>query len=131
MYDNLTKNIEEIKSLISKVKPESVGTPEGTKIIERVKYLFYGLVKFLIDVGNRIVLDRELRRPINNADIFIVLAEVQILMPTCVPGIKKAVLTMPRIGYCSYAEVLQLVGESLNDLHKCLDSLAAFFMMPK
>lgn len=131
MYDNLTRNIEEIKTLLSKLKPELIVSPEGMRMVERIKYLFYGLVKFLVDVGNQVIIDRELRNPLNNADIFISLAEGQIVMSTCVPGIKKAVLTMPRIGYCSYAEVLQLVSESLNDLHKCLDCLAAFFMTPK
>ena len=128
MHGNLNKNIDEIKSILGRIKPELLGMPEGIRAVERVKYLFYGVVKFLIDVGNRIVIDRELRKPRNNADIFISLAEGQIVMSTAVPGIKKAVLAMPRIGYCSYTEILQIVGDSLADLNKCLDSLAAFYM---
>lgn len=128
MHGNLNKNIDEIKSILGRIKPEHLVTPEGIRAVERVKYLFYGLVKSLVDVGNRIVIDRELRKPLNNADIFISLAEGQIVMSTAVPGIKKAVLAMPRFGYCSYTEILQIVADSLGDLNKCLDSLAAFFM---
>jgi hypothetical protein len=128
MYENMTKNITEIKAMLNKTKPETLGTPDGVQVVERIKYLFYGLVKFLVDVGNRIVIDRDLRKPLNNADIFISLAEKKIVMSAAVPGVKKAVLAMPRIGYCSYSEVLQIISESVTDLHKCLDSFAAYFM---
>jgi hypothetical protein len=128
MYDTMTRNIADIKSMLGKLKPEVIVTQDGVKAMERVKYMFYGLVKFLIDTGNRILIDRDHDVPINNADIFIQLAEEDVLLSSSVPGVKKAVLAMPRIGYSSYVEVLQMIGESIGDLHKCLDAFAAYYM---
>jgi hypothetical protein len=127
-YDTMTRNIADIKSMLGKLKPEVIATQDGVKAMERVKYMFYGLVKFLIDTGNRILIDRDREKPINNADIFIHLAEEDVILSTSVPGVKKAVLAMPRIGYSSYSEVLQMIGESIGDLHKCLDAFAAYYM---
>lgn len=128
MHETMTRNIGEIKSMLGKLKPEVMATPDGVKAMERVKYMFYGLVKFLIDTGNRILIDRDRDKPINNADVFIHLAEEQVILSTSVPGVKKAVLAMPKIGYSSYAEVMQMIGESISDLHTCLDAFAAYYM---
>jgi len=128
MYETMNRNITDIKGLLGKLKPQVIVTPESVQAMERVKYMFYGLVKFLIDTGNRILIDRDREKPINNADVFIHLAEEQVILSSSVPGVKKAVLAMPRIGYSSYTEVLQMIGESIGDLHKCLDAFAAYFM---
>jgi len=128
MYETMTRNITDIKSMLGKLKPEIVATPDGVQAMERIKYMFYGLVKFLVDAGNRIIIDRDLYKPVNNADIFIRLAEEQIILPSAVPGVKKAVLAIPRIGYSSYVEVLQMIGESIGDLSKCLDSFAVYYL---
>jgi len=128
MYETMNRNITDIKGLLGKLKPEVILTPEGVRAVERVKYMFYGLVKFLIDTGNRILIDHDREKPINNADVFIHLAEEEVILSSSVPGVKKAVLAMPRIGYSSYTEVLQMIGESIGDLHKCLDAFAAYFM---
>jgi mevalonate pyrophosphate decarboxylase len=128
MYETMTHNINDIKSMLGKLKPEVIVTPEGVQAVERIKYMFYGLVKFLIDTGNRILIDHDREKPINNADVFIHLAEEDVILSSSVPGVKKAVLAMPRIGYSSYVEVLQMIGESIGDLHKCLDAFAAYYM---
>ena len=128
MYETMNRNITDIKSMLGKLRPEVLATPEGVQAMERVKYMFYGLVKFLIDTGNQILIERDRDRPINNADIFIHLAEEQVILSTSVPGVKKAVLAMPRIGYSSYVEVKNMIGESISDLHTCLDAFAAYFM---
>jgi hypothetical protein len=128
MYETMNRNITDIKSMLGKLRPEVLATPEGVQAMERVKYMFYGLVKFLIDTGNQILIERDRDRPINNADIFIHLAEEQVILSSSVPGVKKAVLAMPRIGYSGYVEVKNMISESLGDLHKCLDAFAAYFM---
>jgi hypothetical protein len=128
MYETMTHNINDIKSMMGKLRPEVLATPEGVQAMERVKYMFYGLVKFLIDTGNSILIDHDRDKPINNADVFIHLAEEQVILSSSVPGVKKAVLAMPRINYSSYAEVKQMIGESIGDLHKCLDAFAAYYM---
>jgi Na+/phosphate symporter len=124
-YETMVKNIEEIKSVIK--KPPDTNSPQGVKSIEKVKYFFYGLTKSLIDMGNRIIEEKELRRPRNNADVFISLAEHDIVMSSLVPGLKKAVFSMRRMSGCSYDELLAIIGQSIDAIHKCLDSYTVYF----
>jgi hypothetical protein len=125
VYEHLGNNIEEIKSVIK--NPDSLKLPDHTRSIERLKYLFYSLTKMLVDIGHGIILENELRDPLNRADIFISLAEREILLSSVVPGVKKAVLSLPKLSSCSYSEVIAIISESINDLHKCLDSFAVYF----
>jgi len=127
LNENLAKNIGEIKSIIK--KPETLDPPDGLKILERVKYLFYSLVKSLVDIGHSIILEKDFRDPLNRADIFISLAEHGIIMPSVVPGVKKAVLAMPKISSSGIPELLELVSQSIADLHKCLDSFTVYFTL--
>ncbi|HEX7319687.1 MAG TPA: hypothetical protein VF399_04950 [bacterium] len=124
-YDRMLKNIEEIKATIK--KPPEMNSPQSVKVIEKVKYLFYGMIKSLVDMGNRIIEEKELRRPRNNADVFISLAEHDIVASALVPGLKKAVFSMPKMSHCSYEEVLATIGESIEAVHKCLDSYTVYF----
>jgi len=124
-YDRMLKNIEEIKAVVK--KPPELNSPQGVRAIEKVKYLFYGLTKSLVDMGNRIIEEKELRRPRNNADVFISLAEHGIVASALVPGLKKAVFSMPKMSGCSYEKVLEIIGQSIEAIHKCLDSYIVFF----
>lgn len=125
LYKNLEKNIGEIKETIK--KPKLLQSPDYIKIIERIKYLFYSLTKSLVDIGHKIILENDFRDPLNRADIFISLAEREIVMSSVVPGVKKAVFSLPKITNYQYSEILEIVSESINDLHKCLDSFAVYF----
>jgi len=127
LHESLLKNIEEIKTTIKKLDHNNLNLPEVIKKIERTKYLFYGLTKSLLDIGNNIIIENDFREPINNADIFVSLAEHEIIIFSIVPGVKKAILGMPYIGGRTYSELLQLISESIVDLHKCLDFFALYF----
>jgi len=127
IHKNLEKNIEEIKKTIK--KSDILNSPNRTKTIERLTYLFYSLTKTLVDIGHGIVLENDFRDPLNRADIFISLAEKDIVLPSAVPGAKKAVLALPKMQSCQHSEILEIISESINDLHKMLDSFAVYFKL--
>ncbi|OPX17843.1 hypothetical protein BXT86_04355 [candidate division WOR-3 bacterium 4484_100] len=127
LHKSLTKNIEEIKSMVK--NKTFLKEPENVKSLERLKYLFYSLIKSLIDIGHSIVLENDFRDPLNRADIFISLAENKIILPSVVPGVKKAVIALPRINSTGPEEITELIGASINDLHKCLDSFVVYFKL--
>jgi len=125
LHDTLEENINEIQSLL-RIK-DLLENPEHSGRFERMRYLFSGVVKTLIDIGHSVILENDLRDPLNRADIFISLAEHDIMMPSVVPGVKKAVLTLPKINDIDHAEVSEIIGESIEDLYKCLDSFVVYF----
>jgi len=127
LYDNLKKHISEIKSTIK--QKDLWELSNQTKILERTKYLFYSVTKSLIDVGHGIILENNFRAPVNRADIFISLAERAVIAPSIIPGIKRAVLTLPKINNYQYVEVLKIMSESIDDLHACLDCFSSYFKM--
>jgi uncharacterized protein YutE (UPF0331/DUF86 family) len=125
LHDNLEENINEIQSLL-RIK-DLLENPGHSGKFERMRYLFSGVVKALIDIGHGVILENDLRDPLNRADIFISLAEHDIMMPSVVPGVKKAVLTLPKINDIDPAEASEIIGESIEDLYKCLDSFVVYF----
>lgn len=127
LNESLTKNIEEIKSIVKHT--EALEAPDGVTLLERTKYLFYSLTKSLVDIGHSIVVEKDFRDPLNRADIFISLAEHRIILSSVVPGVKKAVIAMPKIRHYEGSELVTLISESIVDLHKCLDSFAVFFQL--
>jgi uncharacterized protein YutE (UPF0331/DUF86 family) len=127
LYDDFSKNIDEIKSMTK--DDDLLQSPDSIKIVERAKYLFFSFTKTLVDIGHSIILENDFRDPLNRADIFISLAEHGIIVSSVVPGVKKAVLALPKINSSSYAEVLEIISESISDLHKCLDSFAVYFKL--
>ncbi len=127
LYDNLENNINEIKSTVK--QKNLLEKPNHVKILERTKYLFYSLAKSLIDIGHSIIFENNLRKPVNRTDIFIILAEEEIVMSSLVPGVKKAVLALPRINNYQYSEILKIISESINDLHKCLDCFGVYYKL--
>jgi len=125
LYKNLQNNIEEIKKMIK--TPKQFETPANRKLLEKLKYLFYSLTKSTVDIGHSIILENDYRDPLNRADIFISLAERDIILSSVVPGVKKAVLALPKLNDYPVSEVLDIVTESIVDLHKCLDSFEVYF----
>ncbi len=122
---NLLKNIDEIKETLK--RKNLLNAPDTVKTIERMKYLLYSITKTLIDIGHSIILEKDLPPPRNRADIFICLAELQIIMSNIVPGVKKAVIAFPKMNTYSPEDTVRLVTSSIGDLHACLDSFAAYF----
>jgi hypothetical protein len=122
---NLVKNIDEMKETLK--RKNLLNSPDTTKTVERLKYLLYSITKTLIDVGHSIMMEKDLPPPLNRADIFICLAELEIIMSNIVPGVKKAVIAFPKMNTYSSEDTVRLVTSSIGDLHACLDSFAAYF----
>jgi uncharacterized protein YutE (UPF0331/DUF86 family) len=125
LYDNLSKNISELKDLIKNA--DSPDLKMRTRIFERIKYLYYSIAKAMIDIGHGIVLENDYRDPRNRADVFISLAEHDIIMSSSVPGVKKSALVMNKINQMPNDEIKELVSSSVNDIQKCLDSFQVYF----
>lgn len=125
VYERLNKNLDEIKELVKNA--ETFKKPEGAHIRDKTKYLFYSVTKSTVDIGHSIILELELRDPLNRADIFISLAEKDILLHSVVPGIKKAVLSLPKMGALSPESLLDMIKKSIADIGKCLASFEVYF----
>ncbi|KPK67648.1 hypothetical protein AMJ87_13050 [candidate division WOR_3 bacterium SM23_60] len=125
LHDNLEEHINEIKTTL-KIK-DLLDKPEQTKKFERMRYLYYSTVKALVDLGHSIIFENDLRDPVNRADIFISLAEKDIMMSSVVPGLKRATLTLPQINTMKSAQAFELIAETIDDIYKCLDSFVVYF----
>lgn len=127
LYKNLQNNITEIKEITKNSK--DLEMPKNQKLFEKLKYLFYSLTKSTVDIGHSIILENEYRDPLNRADIFISLAERDIILSSVVPGIKKAALALPRLNNFPVSELLEIISTSIPDIHKCLDSFQVYFRL--
>lgn len=127
LYERLTKNLSEIEELIN--IPDLLSKPEAPRVIEKIKYLFYSVTKSLVDLGHGIILEKDFRDPLNRADIFISLAEHDIILSSVVPGVKKAALALPKMNNYQPNEVIELVSNSMSDMKKCLDSFSVYFSL--
>lgn len=125
LYERLNKNMEEIKEHIK--APDTFKRPEASHLRDKTKYLFYSVTKSTVDIGHSIILELELREPLNRADIFISLAEHDILLHSVVPGVKKAVLSLPKLDALMPDALLDLIKKSIPDIGKCLDSFEVYF----
>ena len=123
MSESLTKNIAEVKSAVNNPDLETkLNGPE----FERIVYLFQSIAKSLVDVGNRIIIENDFRSPLNTADVFISLAEHDIIPLSIVPGLKKAAITMPKIRHHSNHELLNIITECISDVSRCLVSFKKY-----
>lgn len=125
LYENLQNNITEIKEITK--NPKDLEMPQNQKLIEKLRYLFYSLTKSTVDIGHSIILENDYRDPLNRADIFISLAERDIILSSVVPGVKKATLALPKLNSYPVPELLDIVSASVPDIHKCLDSFQVYF----
>jgi len=117
MAVSLGKNIAEVQETIKEAdKPHKIEGPR----FERTVYLFQSVIKSLIDIGNRIIIENDLRDPLNTADVFISLAEHGLIPPSIVPGVKKAAIQTTKIRDLEKSEVLQLMTDCINDMNRCL-----------
>ncbi|MGB3340123.1 MAG: hypothetical protein WBB37_01410 [bacterium] len=127
LYKNLQNNIAEIKKMIK--KPEELEMLKNQKLIEKLRYLFYSLTKSTVDIGHSIILENDYRDPLNRTDIFISLAERDIILSSVVPGVKRATLALPKLNNYPVSELLDIVSASIPDIHKCLDSFQVYFQL--
>ena len=125
LYENISKNINELKDLLK--NSDVTDIQMRGRIFERIKYLYYSIAKAMVDIGHGIVLENDYRDPLNRADVFISLAEHDIILSSSVPGVKKSVLVMNKLNQMPNDEVKTLVSGSLDDIHKCLDSFQVYF----
>ncbi len=125
LHGMLENNIKEIKSTLT--IHDLLENPNYAKKLERMRYLFYSVVKALVDMGHNIILEKDFRDPLNRADVFISLGERDIVMPSVVPGLKKALRALPRMNELTPAQVRELVSKTIDDVYKCLDSFVVYF----
>ncbi len=123
MADSLSKNISEVQAAVKNA--DTLEKIDGQRF-ERTVYLFQSVVKSLIDIGNRIIIENDLRDPLNTADVFISLAEHNMIPLSIVPGVKKAAIAVPKIRALGNQEVLQLIAGCINDMNRCLVSFKKY-----
>jgi len=126
--ENLKKNIAEIKSTI---KNPDLLLSADRQIFERLIYLFQSVIKTVIDLGNNIIINNDFRNPLNTADVFISLAENNVISPAIVPGLKKAALVMPKMKNYTHTELVDIMQQCIGDFNRCLHSFTEYFKKKK
>lgn len=120
---SLKKNIAEVRSVLK--DPDHVQA-DGGRSFERTVYLFQSIAKAMVDIGNRIIIENDFRTPLNTADVFISLAEHDIIPIAIVPGLKKAAITMPKIRNYDNRELFDIMTSCIGDMNRCLDHFANY-----
>jgi len=128
LKDNMKNNIAEIKSIIHNA--DTIDHNETLKF-DRGVYLFQSLTKSIIAIGNDIIIENDFRAPLNPADVFISLAEQNLIATSIVPGLKKAAITMPRIANFTKTELIEIMSECMSDFSQCLKSFSEYFTAKK
>jgi uncharacterized protein YutE (UPF0331/DUF86 family) len=123
MSESLTRNISEIKSATQ--DSQSPNDLQGPGF-ERIIYLFHSITKSMIDIGNSIIIENNLRDPLNTADVFISLAEHGIIPSSIVPGMKKAAIVMPKIRNYDPSELFGIIADCIDDVGRCLVSFKKY-----
>jgi len=122
--ENLKKNVAEIKSTI---KNTDLLTSVDQQRFERVVYLFQSVIRSLVDIGNKIIVNNDFRNPLNTADVFISLAENNVISSSIVPGLKKAALMMPKMRSYTPPELVDVMQQCIGDFNRCLNSFIEYF----
>ncbi|UCF70627.1 MAG: hypothetical protein JSW49_10610 [candidate division WOR-3 bacterium] len=122
--ENIKRNIAEIKSIAS---DPSVLEPPHRKSFDRGVYLFQSITKSMIDIGNNIIIAHGYRTPLNTADVFISLAEHNVISPGVVPGMKKAAITLPKIKNQPEAELITVMTTCVDYFSRCLGAYDMYF----
>ena len=81
----------------------------------------------MIDIGNSIIINNDFRYPLNTADVFISLAENNVISPSIVPGLKKAALMMPKLKSYTHPELVDIMQQCIGDFNRCLNSFTKYF----
>jgi uncharacterized protein YutE (UPF0331/DUF86 family) len=121
--ESLTNNIAEVRSAIK--DPYLLENIDGQKF-ERTVYLFQSITKSLVDIGNHIIIENDFRSPLNTADVFISLAEHDVITSSIVPGVKKAAIAMPKIRELEDAELSSIMTDCIDDISRCLVSFKKY-----
>ncbi len=124
----MKKNISDVKSIIS--NPNALDPSDGAKF-DRGVYLFQSLTKSIIAIGNDIIIENDFRAPLNPADVFISLAEHNVISTSIVPGLKKAAITMPRITNYGKPDLMEIMAGCISDFSQCLNSYSEYFASKK
>jgi uncharacterized protein YutE (UPF0331/DUF86 family) len=124
LRENMKKNITELKSILN---DQNVLNPSDPAKYDRGVYLFQSTARSMITVGNDIIIENDLRSPLNPADVFISLAEHNLLSSSIVVGMKKAAMAMPKITEFTKQELVDIMADSVRYLSKCLESYAEYF----
>ena len=120
---SLKKNIAEVRSVLK--DPDHLQA-DGGRSFERTVYLFQSVTKAIVDIGNKIIIENDFRSPLNTADVFISLAEHDIIPSAIVPGLKKAAITMPKIRSYDNGDLFDIIGGCIGDMNRCLDLFARY-----
>jgi hypothetical protein len=122
--ENIKRNIAEVKSIIS--APNVLDSLES-RVFDRGIYLFQSIAKSMIGIGNNIIIENSFRTPLNTADVFISLAEHNIISPSVIPGMKKAAITMTRLKSYQRTELVDVMTGCIDDFSRCLSSYQSYF----
>jgi len=122
--ENIKRNITEVKSIIS---APNVLDPLESRVFDRGIYLFQSITKSMIGIGNNIIIENSFRTPLNTADVFISLAEHNVILPAIIPGMKKAAITMPRLKNYQKTELVDVITGCIDDFSRCLNSYESYF----
>jgi hypothetical protein len=128
LQENMKKNIMEVKSIIN--SPSAIEPSDGAKF-DRGVYLFQSVIKSLIAIGNDIIIENDFRTPLNPADVFISLAEHNLISASIVPALKKAAIAMPRISSSTKPELMEMMTECTGNFSQCLNSYSEYFASKK
>ena len=122
----LARNITELKSTM---KRGNGAETLDRAIFERVVYLFHSTTKSLIEIGNSIVIENDFRKPVNTADVFISLAEQNIISTLIVPNLKKAAFMIVRIKSHEDGEIVKTIRDCIADFNQCLTSFSKYYKL--
>ena len=125
MSESLTKNIAEVKSATKNT--DLLENLHGQEF-ERIVYLFQSITKSMVDIGNRIIIENDFRNPLNTADVFISLAEQDVIPQSIVPGVKKAAIAMPKIRTYDNPELFNIITDCIGDVSRCLVSFKKYHL---
>lgn len=124
LRENISRNIAEIKSI---VKENAARDFIDHQSFDRAVYLFQSTVRSMINIGNNIIIEFNLRSPMNTVDVFISLAENKAIPLATVRGMKRAALAMPKIKTIAESELLEIMDGSLEAMSRCLTAYADFY----
>jgi len=115
--DNISNNVSLIKEILNTGDKALLSNP---KRIERAKYFFVSATQSLLNLCNDYIDNKDWRQPINAMDVFIVLAENDVIPNEAVPDLKKAVVSISTLGRGPHNESIGLMRDCLRGIEHCI-----------
>ncbi len=115
--DNISKNVSLIQEILKTGDEALLSSP---KRIDRAKYFFVSAIQSLLNLCNDYIDNKDWRQPINAMDVFIVLAENDVISNEEVPRLKKAVVSISTLNRGSNHDTLALMRECLRGIEHCV-----------